>query len=121
MKWCSVLVLILTLSLVGCQPAEVTARDSIAAAKGFIEDQQKQRLQECTADKSKEICVDINKAVEAQNLAVTALIAYCSDATFANNSGPCHPNRDLQPKLQAAIEQLNNIVNSIKVLAGVKP
>ena len=104
-----------TLLIAGCQPAENTARDSIAAAKGVIEQAQTEYLATCTADSTQRPCTLINDAVAGQNLAIDVLNLYCSGSDYLAG-GACQPNKEYQSRLLEAIRNLNGIISAIKEL-----
>lgn len=108
----------LLLGLKACpsQPPYETARDSIAAAKGFIEQAQLNHHAECTANPSKKLCKAINTGVEAQNAAIDALDAYCAGPAW-NTGGVCDPQASVEAKLDEAIRNLNKIIANLKELA----
>lgn len=106
---------VLLMGLKACPPKHETARDAIAAAKGFIEKAQQNHLAECTAQPEKSLCVAINKAVDAQNLAIDALDAYCA-GPFWLQGAACDPQALLADRLQQAVRNLNDTVKSLKEL-----
>ena len=113
------LLLPILLLLGACDPLEKNARDSIAAAKGFIEKAQEHHASECIAMPSKPLCAAITKAVAAQNVAVDALHLYCSGAPSAGNAaydagGPCAPSKGVEPRLRIAIRDLDRIIAEAK-------
>ena len=116
MKLKIVVLLAATLLLAGCQPAENTARDSIAAAKGVIEQAQAEYLAACTADSAQRVCNLINDAVAGQNLAIDALNLYCSGSGYLAG-GACQPNKEYLPRLQEAVRNLGRITTAIKELS----
>ena len=115
MKLKLVSLLAATLLLVGCQPPENTARDSIAAAKGVIERAQTEYLDTCIANTAQRICNLINDGVAAQNLAIDALNLYCSGSNYLAG-GACQPNKEYLPRLQEALRNLDGIIAAIKEL-----
>ena len=115
MKLKLVLLLAATLLLVGCQPPENTARDSIAAAKGVIEQAQTEYLEICAASPNERECQLINNAVAVQNLAIDALNLYCSGSNYLAG-GACQPNKEYLPRLQEALRNLDGIIAAIKEL-----
>jgi hypothetical protein len=122
MKRTALLIFVLLPSLLiltACPRLEVTARDGIATAKGFIEDQQTQHKAECTAATAKkpQACDLITQAVAAQNLAIDALELYCADPAFVTQHGTCHPTKEYQAKLQLALQNLDHTLASVKALA----
>ena len=117
------IVLVVTLFISGCHPDPAKARDSIAAAFGFIGDLQTKHLASCQADKTQPICVEINKAVAVQRLAAAALNTYCAGppvpgAQPYTSGGPCSIQPGLESRLTSALQDLNNIMTDLKKLGG---
>ena len=118
-----ILVLLLCFVLTGCQPFEMTARDAIVTAGAFLRQAQANHLEECLAytkfgvnlGKSDVLCPAITKAVSAHNIAVSALDAYCASPDY-ENGGPCVPNKELQPKVEAALRELESVLAELKRL-----
>ena len=105
--------------LLGCSGPEKNARDAIAASKGAIETAQTKYMDQCKADATLQPCTLINRAVAAQNTAINALELYCSGGSVGGaptfqNGGTCHADKTVQPKLDAAVSDLNQIIASIK-------
>ena len=100
------------------QPAlVVNARDTLAAASGFVANAQKQYLKECNADPTQEKCKYINQAVSGINATITAEEAYCgwSAGTASQTPAPsCVPVSTAAAGLQAAITNLNNFISQLK-------
>lgn len=105
--------------LLGCSGPEKNARDAIAASKGAIETAQAKYVDQCKADATQRPCTLINQAVSAQNATITALELYCSGSAPAGgqdfqHGGVCHADKALQPKLDAAVGSLNQLIGEIK-------
>lgn len=111
----AVLMTAVLLLATGCPKLEVVARDGIASAKGVIETQQALNLAACQADPAKEICVNINKAVAAHNVAVDALSAYCGFTESSSATDACVPVKGFEAALRGA---LGNLEPAIKHLKG---
>jgi len=119
------LVLLLSFSLAACEQGQTEkwARDSIAAAKGFIEEAQRNHGDECRVAcqlasvqnpaKCRGICNAINRAVHAQNLAIDALNLYCAGPGWAEG-GACSAQPALEPRVREAIGELNRIIADAK-------
>lgn len=105
------------LLLAGCGDFPKQARDVIAGAKGFIEKAQANHLQQCQAAPATTICVDINKAVAAQNSAIDALNVYCSGNDW-EQGGECKPNKDFEAKARTAVANLDRIIADLKGVIG---
>src|SRR3990172_290453 len=117
-------ILLVLLAALGCQPFEMSARDSIVAAGGFIRKAQMNHLDECLAftrdgtdlGKSAVIFPAITKAIAAYNLAVDLLNVYCASPDYDLQGGKCVPNKELQPKVEAALRELTVIVAEVKAV-----
>lgn len=105
------------LATIGCQSPEKTARDVIAAASGAIVAAQAQYQSECSSSPTGANCVLINKAVDGQNVAVTALETYCQFALTPVPPDPstkCSPVKAALPALQTALQNLNQLTGEVK-------
>ena len=113
----------LVLLSTGCPIDPPKARDAVVSAYGFISDLQQKHLQECTATPTAPPCVAINKGVAVQRLAAATLNEYCAgpplagDATYADG-GPCSAQAGVQPRLKAALQDLDSVVKDLKKLGG---
>lgn len=115
--------------LAGCENFVRASVDSLAAAQGFIGQAQKNHQPECSVDPSKDFpCQTINRAVDAQNAAVSALEIYCQlpvapdPATLANiGTKTCNANPSAKDVLVSALANLDQILSSYKSLSGGKP
>jgi len=114
-------ILVVTLIMAACSPIEVTARDGIAAAKGFL-DSQAALHNECNADPTAQVCALINKGNAAKHVAIDALEQYCTGPAFDAGTGPCQVPTDktrkdtLQSQLSGALNNLNQTISDIKAL-----
>ena len=108
--------LLTCLFLVGCQPLQQTARDSIAVAKGVIETAQQEYLVRCQASPTDTPCEIIKDSVAAQNLVVDALNLYCAGDDAWVGGSPCSPTKAVEPRLREALLQLNVIIANVKEL-----
>ncbi len=110
--------LALVVIIVGCStPIEVTARNSIATASGFIAQAQADHKASCVPNPSQPVCIAINKAVSANNTAIDALEAYCGSAAFNAGTVACEPHAALADKLTAALQNLSTAITDVKGLA----
>ncbi len=110
--------LVLTLGVKGCSPLENQARNAIAGADGFLEQAQKNHLDECKANPSKDFpCGMINRAGAAQNLAIDSLRVYCGYTKATPPNTPCVANKSSAASLRAAIDNLNKIIADYKEAA----
>lgn len=107
--------LCLCLMTVACGPLEQSARNGIATAKGFL-DQEKVAHPECAGatPSVSPVCTLIHKGVAAKDVTIDALEQYCSGPEFDAGTGPCSPNAALSDKLKAALRDLNAIIGDIK-------
>ena len=109
------------LLLAGC-PSEKNFRDGIAAFHGFLIQAQDHHEVECKAVPTKTLCVSINKAGDALNIARSALKVYCSgtpkvgDEPFLQG-GPCVVDKSAEPRMQTAFSELQKLLPVIKDLA----
>ena len=104
--------------LVSCQPLENTARDTIAGAKGFIEQAQRNHHDECVANPTKAFpCQAINRAVGAQNILVDALEIYCGWTKDTPQATSCHADKSKGTQLQAAVANLNEVLIHYRMAA----
>ena len=108
--------LLTCLFLVGCQPLQQTARDSIAVAKGVIETAQQEYLPRCLASPTDAPCEIIKDAVAAQNLVVDALNLYCAGEDSWVTGAPCSPSMGVEPRLREALLRLDTIISNVKEL-----
>lgn len=115
-RWLVLPLLAVMFAFSGCDKAASNARDAIAASKGVIQTAQTQYLDQCKADPSANPCSLINRGVAAQNTAINALELYCTGQATPSfdQGGTCHPDKSLEPKLTAAITDLNSIIASLK-------
>jgi hypothetical protein len=119
-----VLPLLAVVLLAGCQSFEKSARDAIAGAHGWVQQQQPIRQAECSADPSKAICRAINRVIAGEHTTAGVLNVYCAgappagQASFADG-GPCVPVKSAEAAIQAAIINLQTTVNDAKKVAGV--
>jgi hypothetical protein len=111
------LLFVLVIVMVACQPFEKSARDSIAGAKGFIEQAQANHGTECRANPNTSLCGAINQAVAAQNAAIDALDLYCAGSAW-QSGGACQPNKEAEPRVRAAIANLDRIIRDAKGAVG---
>lgn len=109
------------LFLAGCPIDPPKVRDQVALAYGFIGDLQSKHLMECQASPTLQTCVLINKGVAVQRLSASALNDYCSGPPRPgeidyNHGGPCSVQAGLQPRLESALADLNNVMTDLKKL-----
>lgn len=112
MKWLLAAIVSLTLVTTACPVLQDTARDSIAASKGYITTAQTQHP-ECPSTPTAKACTIIHGAVAAENSAVDALELYCAGPVF-NSGGVCSPDKSGAAALQAALANLSKIITDVK-------
>lgn len=116
------LVLPILFLLIGCpQPTDQTARDSIAAAHGWVVNAQATWSTTCRANPTQIQCTSTNKLIAAEHAAADALVVYCAGtpangATAYANGGACVPVKSAASVLQSAVLNLNSIVTDVKNL-----
>ena len=105
-----------------CPPPHESARDTIAFNKGILDSVQADYLEKCTANPEQRICQEINRAGNAHNLAIQALIVYCGSPEFEAGA-PCTPpankevRKQLHDKLKVAVKNLQEIIRNLKEIA----
>jgi hypothetical protein len=105
------------LVMLGCsQPIEKTARDGIATATGAISNYQAKYHDQCVAAPTGTACVAINRAIVGQNATITALEAYCGFKPGDDLASACKPVATAKDGLQAALNNLQQLVNDLKGL-----
>jgi hypothetical protein len=107
-------VAVLLMLTVACHTFEANARDTIAAANGVIVQAEVQYSPTCTSNPNQSVCQTINKAVAAQNAAITALETYCGFTAANQPSDKCQPVKALEPALTSALANLNQFVTELK-------
>lgn len=124
MKTKLTLILACTLMFTGCQPVEMSARDTIAGAKGYLDEAAKKHP-ECASQPAGVMACDlINRGNAAKHAAGAALKVYCAGDQFDAGTGPCQPPTDKNArdqaaaKLKSAIQELQTIVDSLKKAIG---
>lgn len=111
-------------AIAGCsQPVESIARDGIAAASGFLNNQNSIHTDECKKDAMQPTCQQLSRASHALNLTITALEVYCAGPAFDAGTGPCQPpaanQAALEQKLVAALSNLNVEITETKKVLGI--
>jgi hypothetical protein len=107
------------LILTGCPKIEQTARDTSAALGGAITQAQAQHQTECAATPTLSVCTLINKSVDAQHALITADEAYCGwqeGVLPSDQDATCVPVSSASVGLQAAIQNANNFIGSLKAV-----
>lgn len=110
---CIALASLLFLGLVGCEFDEKRARDSIAVAKGVLEQAKIQYADVCKADPTQQKpCGVINKAISAHSVAIDALNLYCAGPGWAEG-GPCNKQPQFESRAREALSQLDVIIADV--------
>lgn len=104
--------------LAACDPPQNVARDALAANRAVLVTYQNKYQNECAQNPAMKTCRIIHEAVTAQNLAVDALDLYCQGITTPSfmDGGPCAPDKSAEPKLRAALKNLDVIMRDVKAL-----
>lgn len=114
----------LLLCAIGCtENPEQIARTSIATATGAIGSAQADYTATCQKDSSQKICLAINKAVDAQNFAITGLETYCGfsiGGTLPDAAAKCAPQKNAVGNLKTVISNLDQAINELKSLTNKK-
>jgi hypothetical protein len=121
MKRFATFFILVALFFAGCQPIEDTAFQAAATAQGFITQAQANHGEECRADRTRPVCVKINEAVDAQNLLVDAIEAYCNfpvrptpEELKNYSSSTCAKNAGARERLQLAIRNMQVVIRDVK-------
>jgi hypothetical protein len=104
------------LLVVGCTPADQTARNIIAASNAVLVTAQAQYKTQCISAPSGRVCVAINTAGAAQNVALDALATYCQFTPQSPVAQACIPAKSALPALKAALANLQTITAYLKTL-----
>lgn len=123
-----IVVMLICVLMVACQPVERTAYDTVVASKAFLQSEYAVHP-ECKANDAAStastLCVDLAKAVSAKDALIDALGVYCSGSDFTNG-GACQPPVKGTPasdqataKLKAAIAAYNQTASDVKGI--IKP
>jgi len=96
-------------------PQEI-GRDTVASLQGAIKAAQAQYQTSCLTAPTQPVCVNINKAVNAQNALVTSLEAYCgfSPGTSVTDVSACIPVASAQAGLIAATSNAQVFITQLK-------
>ena len=99
------------------------AYNVIVGAKGYL-DSEKAQHSECVTTPQASVCLLISRAVGGKDFLIDALSIYCSGPNFLNG-GACDPPAagtpalvQAQTKLQAAINNYNQIAADLKKVTG---
>lgn len=113
--------LAITLACPPSQPLEQTARDGVASAKGYL-DSAKAHHPECVIapPAASTNCQIITKGVAAKDSVIDAVNLYCASPSYSDNGGSCVPDKAVEPKLQEALNNLNQIIKDVKGVGGVQ-
>lgn len=117
------LVAVMACGFTGCTtPPEQVARNVLAGASGAVANAQTKYATQCQANPKGSVCETINRTVDGQNAAITALETYCGFELTGNLPAPsatCVPVKSALPALQTAVANLNQLVTELKSAAGV--
>ena len=117
----------LAVCLSGCPALETNVVRTLGSSKGLIEVEMGKHG-ECNPANasmpSTSICTALGRAIPAQHAAVLLLDSYCSSTDYLTGGKPCSPptdpnaKKDLQVKLQAAVNNLKPLIDAIRAAAG---
>lgn len=110
------------LILTGCQPLEMSARDGIASAKGFLDSEAKQHP-ECNSTPTLQVCTLITRGNAAKHTAIDALETYCSNDSFNAGGTACvkpsgSAGQIAANELKASLASLSQTITDIKAIGG---
>ncbi len=121
-KFMFVFASVILLFSLGCSDTpEQIARNSIATATAVISKAQSGNTASCQGKPDQQVCVAINKAVDAQNLAITGLETFCGFSLSPqppDASAKCTPNKSAGANLNTVVNNLNQAINELKTLIG---
>ena len=109
------LLLLIPLSLlIGCQPIERQAYNTVVASKAFL-DSVKVAHPECPAATSA-LCSVLTRATAAKDVLIDAGEAYCNVAQFdASDTTPCNPPAKGTPAYQQVFDRLQSAMSIYKL------
>lgn len=120
------IVLLTAVLMIGCaglrtsvnkQPAQETARDAVATAKGYL-DSAKAKHPECPASVDLTTCKFLARATAAKDTVIDAVNAYCGSVEYDSMGGPCAANSSLEAKLSSAMSDLRQSIADVKGIGG---
>lgn len=115
-------ILAVAIFITGCdKPIEVAARDGLAVSSSLITKARDRWKDQCQVDPTEKPCVAINKAIDAQDVAINALEDFCNSSGFRDGTAPCQPNAALADKLQASLKDLQRNIKDVKELVQPIP
>lgn len=103
------------------QAPEKTWRDIITADHAVLVAEQTRRAMACKATPAATVCVAINKAGAAENVARDALNVYCQFSPADPPEKACVPVASALTALQLALGQLSDLTAQVQVLSGATP
>jgi hypothetical protein len=102
----------------GCQPVEVSARDGIAAFRGYLVSAQSRHTLECIQAKGAlPICDTLRRADASLNVAKDALELYCGWTPHSEPQATCEKNKSAQAALNTALANMQKMSTDIKAAA----
>jgi len=111
---------LLCIMVVGCgETTQASARDVIATANALLITAQAQYKTSCIANPAQTVCIAINKAGAAQNVALDALSVYCGFTSSTPAGTVCTPVASGLAALQGALANLGAVTADLKSLLGV--
>ena len=115
----AITVLMSLLVLVGCPKLESNARDTAAALGSVLSQAQAQYQLQCQTDKTQKVCTVINHGIDAQNLLITSVEAYCgwtAGQVPGDPNAKCIPVKSATQGLQSAVNNANQFITELKPL-----
>lgn len=112
-----ILVFLLLLPMLACEPIEQQARDTAAGLEGALTAAQAKYQPSCSKNPNQNACQIINQAIAGQNALVTAIEAYCGWSAAMppqNQTSTCLPVKTAQAGLATAISNANLFITELK-------
>jgi hypothetical protein len=113
--------------LFGCPKPEVTARDAIAAAHGYVTYGQAEWKSECVGIPASTKCVLVNRLIDGEHATADILAIYCAGIPKTgvpsySQGGGCVEVKGVLPLLQASLANIQDLIKQINMFipAGVK-
>jgi hypothetical protein len=123
----AIVLLVVLPFLLGCPRPEVTARDAIAAAHGYVTYGQAEWKSECVAVPTSVKCVLVNRLIAGERATADVLAIYCAGVPKAGTQsyaqgGECVEVKGVLPLLQASMSNIQDLIKQINMFipVGVK-
>ena len=110
----------LLLLLTGCPKPEVTARDAIAGAHGYVVYGQSEWKAECTATPTQGKCQLVNKLIAGEHTTADLLAVYCSGTPKAGaqpyaQGGECVEVKSAYNALSASVANIQDLIKQVNM------